>query len=296
MIYSKLNNRFVPLTIGTLAFASAIFYFSTNRAVINENKKIFIGDNTWIDLSISKIEDESHDTRKFTFNLPTKESELGLTLASALLTKFINKSGKPVIRPYTPISQLSRKGEFELLIKHYPDGKMSNHLFQLKPNDIVSFKGPIKKWEWEKNSFDTITLIGAGTGITPLYQLISHIIPNENDHTKVTLLYGNKSPNDILLKKQLDALQLKYPNKFNVTYFVDTKDDNDNDTFQIGFITKNFLNTHIAKPNENTKLFICGPPPFMKTFSGEKKSPADQGELTGILNELGYSADQVFKF
>jgi len=35
---------------------------------------------------------------------------------------------------------------------------------------------------------------------------------------------------------------------------------------------------------------------MMKAISGDKKSPKDQGELTGQLSELGYSAEQVYKF
>jgi len=33
-----------------------------------------------------------------------------------------------------------------------------------------------------------------------------------------------------------------------------------------------------------------------KAVSGEKKSPTDQGELTGILQKLGYDKEQVFPF
>lgn len=35
---------------------------------------------------------------------------------------------------------------------------------------------------------------------------------------------------------------------------------------------------------------------MMKAISGDKKSPKDQGELTGQLSELGYTAEQVYKF
>ena len=43
----------------------------------------------------------------------------------------------------------------------------------------------------------------------------------------------------------------------------------------------------------NVKIFVCGPPGMYKAISGMKKSPADQGELSGILQKLGYSKDQV---
>ena len=44
------------------------------------------------------------------------------------------------------------------------------------------------------------------------------------------------------------------------------------------------------------KVFVCGPPPLYKAISGTKTSPTEQGELSGILKELGYSQEQVYKF
>lgn len=288
------SNKFLPLAIGTCAIAATYYYSTSFSSIRNDSSKVFVGDNQWIDLPISKIEDVSHDTRRFTFKLPSDDQVTGLVTASALLAKFVTPKGSNVIRPYTPTTDVGKKGEFQLVIKHYGDGKMTPHLFSLKPSDTVSFKGPILKWKWEPNSFDSITLLGAGTGITPLFQLLHHIAENPADKTKINLLYGNKTPNDILLKKELDDIQAKYPDQVNITYFVDKSEGEFEG--KTGFITKEDLLEKSAKPSEKTQLFICGPPPFMGAYSGPKKSPQDQGELTGILSELGYSKDQVFKF
>ena len=83
---------------------------------------------------------------------------------------------------------------------------MSTHIFDLKEGDTLSFKGPIVKWKWEPNQFKSIALIGGGTGITPLYQLLHEITSNPADKTKVNLIYGNVSPSDILLKKEIDDI------------------------------------------------------------------------------------------
>ncbi|SMN20813.1 similar to Saccharomyces cerevisiae YKL150W MCR1 Mitochondrial NADH-cytochrome b5 reductase, involved in ergosterol biosynthesis [Maudiozyma saulgeensis] len=293
---TKPQSKFVPIALGAAAIAATAFYLNRNNSNVikNDSKKVFVGDNQWIDLPIEKIIDESHDTRKFIFKLPNDDSISGLTLASAVLAKFVTPKGSNVIRPYTPISDLNDKGFIEFVIKHYDNGKMTSHLFSLKPKDTVSFKGPIKKWQWIPNSFDSITLLGAGTGITPLYQLAHHITQNPNDKTKIKLLYGNKTPNDILLKKELDNLQSKYPEKFEVVYFVDKAEGNFKG--ETGFITKDYLQSHISKPTEKTHVFVCGPPPFMKVNSGEKVGPTDQGELVGSLKDLGFTKEQVFKF
>lgn len=85
-----------------------------------------------------------------------------------------------------------------------------------------------------------------------------------------------------------------------------------------GRVTKELLKTVLFEPGKgNNKIFVCGPPGMSrqtlihppicnllinvsagmyKAISGGKKSPKDQGELSGILKELGYSKDEVFKF
>jgi cytochrome-b5 reductase len=41
---------------------------------------------------------------------------------------------------------------------------------------------------------------------------------------------------------------------------------------------------------------VCGPPGMMNHISGDKAKDRSQGELTGILKELGYTAEMVYKF
>ncbi|KAM3160688.1 NADH-cytochrome b5 reductase [Lachancea thermotolerans] len=281
----------IPLAVGSATIAAA-FYHST--LIRNEPLKTFTGDDSWVELPIAKIEEVSHDTRRFIFSLPQEEQVSGLVVASALLAKLQTPKGSNVIRPYTPVSDVSTKGHIEFVIKHYNGGKMTEMLFDKKPSDTVAFKGPIPKWEWKPNSFDSITLLGAGSGITPLYQLVHHISQDPKDKTKIHLLYGNKTPNDILLKKELDAIQAKYPDQVKIHYFVDKAEGSfDGHT---GFITKEYLEKNVPKASEKNQVFVCGPPPFMKAYSGPKVSPKDQGELTGILKDLGFTKESVFKF
>ena len=183
----------------------------------------------------------------------------------------------------------------DLLIKKYPDGPMSSHIHDMQPDQRLSIKGPLPKYPLTPNKHNHIALIAGGTGITPMYQLTRGIFKNPDDKTKVTLVFGNVTKEDILLKSEFDELENTYPNRFRVFYVL----DNAPDDWQggKGFITKDLLKTVLPEPKEeNIKLFVCGPPGLYKAISGMKKSPQDQGELTGILKELGYSQDQVYKF
>jgi cytochrome-b5 reductase len=234
-------------------------------------------------------------TKRFIFELPSSDHVLGLHIASAVLTKFTRENGKNVLRPYTPVSDPDVQGKFELVIKRYEKGLMSQHIHSLKPNDTLAFKGPLPKYRWSPNLHKEIALIGGGTGITPLYQLMRAIYNNPDDNTKVNLIYGNISEDDILLRQEIDSLVKAKPDQFNVTYFLDKPSKGW--TGQSGYINKEFLQKEMFPPTaENVKVFVCGPPPFYKALSGEKVSPQDQGELTGILKELGFTKDQVYKF
>lgn len=165
----------------------------------------------------------------------------------------------------------------------------------MAPGQRLDFKGPIPKYPWSPNKHEHITLIAGGTGITPMYQLIRTIFKNPEDQTKVSLIYGNVTEDDILLKKELEEIENNYPNRFRVFYTLDNPPPSW--SYGKGFITKELLKTVVPDPKSgNIKIFVCGPPGLYNAVSGNKKSPQDQGELTGILKELGYTKDQVFKF
>lgn len=75
-----------------------------------------------------------------------------MRVASAILVKGAgegvkDKEGKPVIRPYTPVTSPETPGHLDLLIKKYPNGAMTSHVHGLKPGDKLAFKGPIDKFE-----------------------------------------------------------------------------------------------------------------------------------------------------
>lgn len=44
-------------------------------------------------------------------------------------------------------------------------------------------------------------MIAGGTGITPMYQTITEIAKIPSDQTEMTLLFCNKTENDIILRK-----------------------------------------------------------------------------------------------
>nr|KAK5445882.1 NADH-cytochrome b5 reductase [Exophiala xenobiotica] len=254
------------------------------------------GDQGFIDLRLAEIIPYNHNTKRFRFELPESDQVSGLQVASAIITKYKGPTqDKPVIRPYTPINEEDERGFVELLVKVYPNGPMSEHLHSMNPGQMLSMKGPIPKYPWAPNKHEHITLICGGTGITPMYQLIRAIFKNPEDKTKVSLVFGNVKEEDILLKEEFEKIENEFPQRFRAFYTLDNPPESW--PYGKGVITKELLKEVIPDPkSQNIKVFVCGPPGMYKALSGAKVSPTDQGELSGILKELGYTKEQVYKF
>ncbi|CAF1406781.1 unnamed protein product [Didymodactylos carnosus] len=258
--------------------------------------------NNFRPLTLSKINDISHNTKMFTFSFEDPKAILNLKTASCTVFK-ANIDGKDVIRPYTPTTRPNTQGYLEFVIKNYPQGVMSKYVHNLKKGDKLEIKGPIPKYDYQPNKFENLVLIAGGTGITPMVQIIEEVLYNSKDKTKITLLYANASVDDILLKDDLDKLAQKYPDRFKCYYTVDKLTDaSQKKTWKgdTGFVTENMLKKCIPLPSkaddESLLVMVCGPPGFMKLLSGDKTPDYKQGELTGLLKKLGFTEKNAFKF
>ena len=219
--------------------------------------------NAFRAFKLSNISHHNHNTNVYTFDFDDPKAKYnGKTASCVVLRAMVD--GKEVIRPYTPISRPNTIGHLDFVIKTYPNGLMSKHVHELKKGDKIEIKGPsmqfinqsvillhvltaflVPKYPYEPNKFQNIALIAGGTGITPMVsgenhgihfdhsdlhsfqvQMIEEVLYNPDDKTKVTLLYANTSLDDILLKKDLDKLAQKYPERLKVYYTVDKLADN----------------------------------------------------------------------
>ncbi|OMO81268.1 Oxidoreductase FAD/NAD(P)-binding protein [Corchorus capsularis] len=290
--------------IAALAGGISYYYYlpESNLAHLDQSNeetgpKVALNPDKWIEFKLQDTARVSHNTELFRFSFDPS-AKLGLDVASCILTRAPlgqDDEGKTkyVIRPYTPISDPDAKGYFDLLIKVYPEGKMSQHFASLKPGDVVEVKGPIEKLRYSPNMKKHIGMIAGGTGITPMLQVIEAILKNPDDNTQVSLLYANVSPDDILLKQKLDILATSYPN-LKVYYTV----DNPSKSWKggVGYVSKDMVTKGLPAPGEDTLILVCGPPGMMKHISGGKAKDYSQGELSGILKELGYTEQMVYKF
>lgn len=79
--------------------------------------------SSFVDFTLKEIQVLTPNTSRFVFELPA-DQVLGMTTTSCLMIKYTNAEGKAVIRPYTPTSDATQKGQFDLIVKRY-DGKLA---------------------------------------------------------------------------------------------------------------------------------------------------------------------------
>ncbi|KAG1705561.1 hypothetical protein DVH05_003249 [Phytophthora capsici] len=275
------------------AMVSALGLASFSTAAHNaEEPKVALSPKEFRFFKVTKVEEVTHDTKRLVFALPSKEHEMGLTVASCLMAK-AEVDGKAAVRPYTPTNTNAEKGELELVVKGYPTGKLSKHIVNLKVGDELAMKGPFVKLEYKPNMYKSIGFLCGGSGITPALQMVKEICRNPDDSTQVVLVFCNQSEKDIILRDELDALQYMYP-QFQVHYVLDKAEANwDGYT---GYVTKELIEKLLPGPSDESLIGVCGPPPMMNAISGNKAPDRSQGELKGLLKELGYTSKQVLKF
>ncbi|KAL5220076.1 hypothetical protein ABZP36_024789 [Zizania latifolia] len=223
----------------------------------------------------------SHNVARFKFALPTPTSVLGLPIGQHISCRGQDATSEEVIKPYTPTTLDSDLGHFELVIKMYPQGRMSHHFREMKVGDFMSVKGPKGRFKYQVGQVRAFGMIAGGSGITPMFQVARAILENPNDSTKVHLIYANVTYEDILLKEELDNMAKNYPDRFKIYYVLNQPPEGWNGG--VGFVSQEMIKTHLPAPAEDIQILRCGPPPMNKAMAAH-------------LEELSYTKEMQFQF
>lgn len=93
--------------------------------------------------------------------------------------------------------------EFELVIRRV--GSVTNAIHNLKEGDIIGIRGPFGTYfDASKFKGKDLLFIAGGIGIVPLRSFIKQVIKEHKLYRKIIILYGSKTPYDILFKEELE--------------------------------------------------------------------------------------------
>jgi sulfhydrogenase subunit gamma (sulfur reductase) len=104
--------------------------------------------------------------------------------------------------PFSISSSPTRGEAFELCVRRV--GNVTTAMEHLNLGDMVGIRGPLGRgFPLDDMRGENVLLIAGGLGIVPLRSLIVNVLDERADFGEVTILYGCKSPRDILFKDEI---------------------------------------------------------------------------------------------
>ncbi|KAK2774714.1 hypothetical protein FQN53_003521 [Emmonsiellopsis sp. PD_33] len=251
--------------------------------------KGFIEAKTYKDLPLIRKDQLSPNVYRFVFQLPKAHDVVGLPIGQHVAIK-ATVNGEAVSRSYTPTSNNLDLGRVELVIKCYPDGLLTGqYLAKLQVGDIVQFRGPKGAMKYHNGLCKKIGMLAGGTGITPMYQLIRAICEDDTDVTEVSLIYANRTEEDIILRNELETFAKKYPKNFKLWYMLDHPPQKW--AYGKGYVTPAVMSAKLPECAPDTKIMLCGPPGMI---NASKKALIGMGfQAPGAVSKM---TDQIFCF
>lgn len=197
-------------------------------------------------VKIQEIDKVTHNVLKFVTEKPKN-----YTFTPGQATEIaIHKKGKEDHKnPYT-FTSLPKNDFLEFTIKIYPshDG-LTNELQDLKVNDELILHEVFGAIEYKGEG----TFIAGGAGVTPFISIFRDL-KAKNEIGNNTLLFANKTKDDIILKAEFE--------KVLGSNFKNILSDEKTEEYANGYITKEFI-----KENSGTMdnlFYLCGPPKMME--------------------------------
>ncbi|XP_074077466.1 NADH-cytochrome b5 reductase-like [Macrotis lagotis] len=241
--------------------------------------------DTFQDFRISAVEQLTNDTCRVRFMLPGS-GRLGLGPGQHLILRG-TVDGLEIQRAYTPISPRNSEGYFEVLIKCYEAGLMSQHVKSWKVGDMASWRGPFGGFPYRPNQYGELLMLAAGTGLAPMLPILKEITDNEEDETFITLVSCFKTFEGIYLKSFLQD-QARY---WNVrTFFVLSQEASLDqlpwsyqEKTHLGRLSLALVQELVSSCRRKPFALVCGPPGFIQ-------------DMALCLQEAGLTEESYFLF
>lgn len=136
-------------------------------------------------------------------------------------------------------------------------GHVTTCMQKLKEGDEIGVRGPFgSHWPLNKTQCDVLIVAG-GVGLAPLRSLLLDLIDKRDHYQNITLLYGGRTPDDILYQSEMEKWEKK---GIEVKVTVDTAEVTWSG--RVGVVTK-LIEPHMHAP-DNTLVFLCGPEIMLK--------------------------------
>jgi len=155
-------------------------------------------------------------------------------------------------------------------------GLVTGAMKQLKKGMLLGVRGPFgTHWPTEVSRGKDILIVAGGIGLAPLRPALYRILSDRNLYGRVVLLYGTRSPEDILFKNELK----KWRSQFDLEVYVTVDRASERWRGNVG-VVPNLITKAPFDPTEVVAM-VCGPEIMMRF-------------AVNALQKRGVDSDQIY--
>lgn len=216
-------------------------------------------------LNISAVHRETPSAVSVSFEVPSNLQSLYTFKAGQYITLKTSIDGTEIRRDYS-LSSTPNSGDLTITIKAIEGGLFSTYAnTKLNIGDQLEVGTPKGRFVFEDSSTSkSVVAFAAGSGITPIMSITKTLLES-NIKNRLTLVYGNKSPNDTIFLEALHQLEKHYSDQLKVHYVFSQSNE---DKALFGRIDKGIVN-HICKAvvplSKVDAFYLCGPEGMIST-------------------------------
>jgi NAD(P)H-flavin reductase len=224
--------------------------------------------------TVSRTQQETHDT--FTLELKPKSGVETRSFAPGQFNMLYAFGVGEV-----PISISGDPARPEVLVHTTRAvGAVTNAMSKLRRGDTVGTRGPFgTSWPMEEAKGNDIVIVAGGIGMAPLRPSLYQLLSRRKDYGKAFLLYGARTPADLLYQREMEQWQERSDLEVNITVDRALRWWRGN----VGVVT-----TLIPKANfdpTSTIAMVCGPEIMMRFTIAELQKQGLRDESIYISME-----------
>lgn len=230
-------------------------------------------------------------------------TELAFFRASQYVSVTLNIDGALVHKPYTirsgPADALGTENtSYTLTIKRTNPAYASAYILDnWKAGDKVDISGPLGDFYYQGlRDAKHVVAVAGGSGITPFYSMADAIVNGQEDFT-LTILYGSRTADGILLKDEIEALAAKSAGRVKVVHVLS---DEEREGYEYGFVTAELIKKYAGEGDYS--VLMCGPKAMYTFCEGECKKlglpkrryrAEMSGDYMGVVDNADYPKEQI---
>ena len=216
-------------------------------------------------LQITHLNKETQNSISIAFKVPIELQEHFKFSAGQYVTLRAIINGEEIRRDYS-LCSTPNSGIHKVVVKRVENGVFSEFAnSNLRIGDFIEVSKPNGRFVFHpsQNIQRKIVAFAAGSGITPVMSILKTILEDEPT-SSVSLVYGNKTPNDTIFLQEILALSKQFNNRFNLKLIYSQSSE---EGALFGRIDHSIVSQNINTNGLADLYYICGPEAMINLVS-----------------------------